>query len=257
MLPHYSALKVAETFRMLEALAPGRIDLGMGRAPGGDRLTASLLNPSNTFNSRDFVEQLLDLQNYLNDIPSLHSDRGPVRATPIVKTVPAQWLLSSSGESSKVAAELGMGFGFALFINPFGAAEAVNTYKQHFRPSANLSEPEALVAVFMFCSNDKEKNEQTRKVWLYRFLQLETRGRLDPVDYEDIRNYVFSPQELKRVDVIRQRFVIGKPEEVKKRLEQLAETCGVHEIMAVNAGIRFEDRLESYRLLAQAWGLLG
>ena len=128
MLPHYSALKVAENFRLLEALFPGRIDLGMGRAPGGDRLTAHALNPHNTFSEQDFVEQLMDLQAYLRDekVPDTIHER--VMAAPQAATSPELWLLSSSGQSGLFAAHLGMAFSFAQFINGNGGPAARRPY---------------------------------------------------------------------------------------------------------------------------------
>jgi luciferase family oxidoreductase group 1 len=130
MLPNHSALKVAENFRMLETLFPGRIDLGMGRAPGGDRITSSLLNPSNTFSEKDFMQQLYDLQGYLNDESDPGSLQARVKAIPITDTVPELWLLSSSGQSALFAAHFGMAFSFAHFINPKGGPASVQAYRK-------------------------------------------------------------------------------------------------------------------------------
>src|ERR1700744_1566833 len=110
MMPNHSALKVAENFRMLEALFPDRIDLGMGRAPGTDRLPASMLNPSNQFREQDFIEQLYDLQNYFHDRGELGTPQSKIKAIPQVKTVPDMWLLSSSGQSGFFSVLFWLGF---------------------------------------------------------------------------------------------------------------------------------------------------
>jgi luciferase family oxidoreductase group 1 len=255
MLPHYSSLKVAENFRLLEALAPGRIDLGIGRAPGGDRLTAAFLNPYNRFREEDFIEQLGDVQHYLNNSHKSESDKGKVMAIPLAKGVPEQWLLSSSGQSGNFAAHFGMGFAFAHFINPNGGPFAVENYKEHFCPSDNLKKPAALVAFFMFCSENKEKNEQVKAVLDYRFLQLETKGKFTPVTFEDIKDVSYSYQERQRIEYNQQRFVIGTPEEVKSTMNKMATDYQVEELMAANAAFEFEDRLRSYELLAEVFDL--
>ncbi|RAK01999.1 luciferase family oxidoreductase group 1 [Larkinella arboricola] len=255
MLPHYSALKVAENFRMLETLFPGRIDLGMGRAPGGDRVTASLLNPTNTFSDQDLVQQLFDLQNYLNDRYAPGSVQAKVRAMPIPPSVPEQWLLSSSGQSGTLAAHFGMGFSFAHFINPHGGPEAVQHYRARFQPSENLEQPQVNVAIFVFCSNDPETVQRQQAMIDYRFLQYETRGKVDPFDYDDIKTVDFSPAEEARIQHNRQRMIMGNAEEVKKQLLIYADRYEVDELMLVNVGTEFEERLESYRLLAEAFEL--
>ncbi|HEY1115844.1 MAG TPA: LLM class flavin-dependent oxidoreductase [Chitinophagaceae bacterium] len=250
MLPHYSALKVAENFRMLETLFPGRIDLGVGRAPGGDRITAYVLNPANQFNEKDFVQQLLDLQAWLNDLSEEGTVHEKVKATPIAPSVPQQWILSSSGQSGIFAAHLGMAFGFAHFINPHGGSAAVQQYKDRFKPSINLQQPESLVAIFVFCSEDEEKVAQNRAVTAYRFLQLE-KGRFDPVTYEEVKGVEHTPYELSRIEANSPRFVMGTPPQVKEQLEGLAAAYGVEEIMVANIALSFEDRLRSYELLAE------
>ncbi|GAA4395077.1 LLM class flavin-dependent oxidoreductase [Nibrella viscosa] len=251
MLPHYSALKVAENFRLLESLFPGRIDMGVGRAPGGDRNTASVLNPGNTFSEQDFAQQLFDLQNYLNDRPVYQN----VKAMPVPPSVPEQWILSSSGQSAYFAAHFGMGFSFAHFINPNGGPQAVALYRERFQPSENLDQPQATMALFVFCSDDEETVRQQQAIVDHRFLQLETRGRLDPVDYDDVKAVVYSPAEQQRIEYNRQRMVLGSPEQVKDQLLRYADQYGVDELILANIASDFADRLRSYELLAEACAL--
>jgi luciferase family oxidoreductase group 1 len=250
MLPNHSALKVAENFRMLEALAPGRIDLGMGRAPGTDRITASILNPSNQFREQDFVEQLADLQNYLHDTADPGTIQQKIRAIPQVDTVPAIWLLSSSGQSALFAAHFGMAFSFAHFINPVGGPQAVKMYRDRFQPSDDLQEPQANMAIFVFCSDDPEKVARHKAVMDARFLQFE-RGIITPLSYNDVKDVVYTEAEQDRIRYNRQRVVAGSPEMVKMRLSQLAESYAIDEIMAVTITEDFDDRMRSYELLAE------
>src|ERR1700761_7997487 len=207
MMPNHSSLKVAENFRMLEALFPGRIDLGMGRAPGTDRITASILNPSNQFKEQDFVEQLMDLQNYFHDTGEPGTIQARIRAIPQVKTVPNMWLLSSSGQSGLFAAHFGMGFSFAHFINPVGGPEAVAIYRERFKPSDDLAGPQVNMAIFVFCSEDEEKIRQHKAMMDYRFNQFEKGGPLVPVAYEDIKDITYSVAEMERIRYNRQRVV--------------------------------------------------
>jgi luciferase family oxidoreductase group 1 len=255
MMPNHSALKVAENFRMLEALAPGRIDLGMGRAPGTDRITASILNPSNHFAEQDFVEQLADLRNYFHDRADPGTIQQKIRAIPQVKTVPAMWLLSSSGQSGLFAAHFGMGFSFAHFINPVGGPQAVQLYKDKFQPSEDLQQPEANMAIFVFCSEDEEKVMQHKAVMDHRFIQFEKGLGLSPYGYEDIKETEYTLQEQDRIRYNRQRVVAGNPTMVKSRLTQLAESYDVNEIIAVTIAEDFDDRLQSYKLLADMFVL--
>jgi luciferase family oxidoreductase group 1 len=257
MMPNHSALKVAENFRMLEALAPGRVDLGMGRAPGTDRLTASLLNPSNHFSEQDFIEQLSDLQNYFHDTGEPGTPQGRVRAIPQVKTVPNMWLLSSSGQSGLFAAHFGMGFSFAHFINPVGGPQAVRQYRERFQPSPDRDQPVANMAIFVFCSDDEEKILQHKAVMDHRFIQLERGAGITSLGYEDVKDVQYSLQEQDRIRYNRQRVVIGKPQMVKDRLTLLGENYGVDEIMAVTIAEDFDDRLLSYKHLAELFEIAG
>ncbi len=252
MMPNHSTLKVAENFRMLETLYPGRIDLGMGRAPGGDRFTASILNPSNTFSEKDFVQQLYDLQHYLYD--KHNPDIQPrVRAIPITTTVPELWLLSSSGQSGLFAAHFGMGLSFAHFINPTGGPEAVSMYRERFKPSEQLAEPVASLGIFVMCADTEEKAAQLQATMDVQMLHIEQGIRQGFSAYEDIRDYQFTSAERERVMFNRQRMVSGTPEQVKDKLTKLAAAYEVDEIMAVTITYDFADRLRSYELLAEAF----
>ncbi|HEX8503981.1 MAG TPA: LLM class flavin-dependent oxidoreductase [Hymenobacter sp.] len=256
MLPHYSALKVAENFRMLETLFPGRIDLGMGRAPGGDRLTAHALNPANTFSEQDFVEQLMDLQAYLRDdkVPETIHER--VMAGPQAPSVPELWLLSSSGQSGLFAAHLGMAFSFAQFINGHGGPAAVRTYRQRFQPSKELAAPLANMAVFTICADTEAKAQELRAamdLMLLRFGKGE-RGTFPTAD--EVRSYQFTAEDRLHLRHNQGRVVSGTPEQVHAQFTALAAEYAVDEITAVTITADFQDRLRSYELLAEAFKLI-
>jgi luciferase family oxidoreductase group 1 len=255
MLPHYSALKVAENFRMLETMYPGRIDLGIGRAPGGDRLTASLLNPANKFDEHDFIEQLQDLDRYLTDAGAPGSPQEKVKATPQAPTVPERWLLSSSGQSGLFAAYLGWAFSFAHFINPQGGPQMLRMYRERFRPSALLAQPMANVAIFVLCADTAAKAQELEDTMVLQMIRLERGERVGFPPYEEIRDYRYSAAELDRVAYQRQRMVSGTPEVVKAKLEALAAEYATDEITIVTITYDFADRLRSYELLAQAFEL--
>lgn len=251
MLPNHSALKVAENFRLLEALYPQRIDLGIGRAPGGDRLTSRLLNPSNTFDPQHYIEQIQDLQCFLTDTPCEGNANGKIRAIPKIDTVPALWMLTSSGESAYLAAHTGMALGFAQFINPVGGAEAIAVYRARFNPSGLLAAPQANVGVFVFCSESEESVARTQAVMDYRFLGFE-KGRIDDMpDYATASSYQYSPAEWQRVLHNRQRTIMGTPDVVKEKITALAAALDVTEVMAATFAESREDRFRSYELLAE------
>lgn len=255
MLPNHSTLKVAENFRLLEALYPNRIDLGVGRAPGGDRITASLLNPSNTFNPQDYVQQISDLKNFLTDTPSEGNMDGKVKAIPTIDTVPELWMLTSSGESAYLAAHAGMALAFAQFISPNGGAEAVATYKRRFQPSATLATPQASVGIFAFTSDEERKVHEVQSVMDYRLLSFE-KGRFDEIPtYEVAKAYNYTPGEWQRVLYNRGRMVIGHPEEVKQKITQLANAMDVNEVILATFTEEAEDRFRSYELFAEIFEL--
>ncbi|MFB9863835.1 LLM class flavin-dependent oxidoreductase [Rufibacter immobilis] len=256
MLPHYSALKVAENFRLLETLYPNRIDLGIGRAPGTDRKTAALLNPYNQFNEQDFIGQLMDLDRYLQD-GLQGAEAAGVKVTPRSATTPERWLLSSSGQSGVFAAHFGMGFSFAHFINPNGGAEVMRAYQSRFSPSALMKEPAGNFGIFVICADSEEKAQQLQLSMDMLMLHIR-QGKAGGVpSYETAKAFYddLAEDELAQVQYNRQRTVVGTPAQVKVRLDALAEEYNVDEIVVVTITYDFQDRLRSYELLAEAYGL--
>ena len=256
MLPNHSALKVAENFRLLEALYPGRIDLGIGRAPGGDRLTASLLNPSNMFNPKDYIQQIVDLKAFLSGNAEEGTVYEKVKAIPHIESAPELWMLTSSGESAYIAAHFGMALSYAQFINPTGGAEAIRAYREKFRPSAELTEPKVSVGIFVFCGDTKEKADQVQAVMDYRLLSIE-RGKLDETpSYESIKNCRYSQDEMIRIAQNRKRMITGTQAEVKEKIIHLAQTLDVEEVVVATFADTLEDRLQSYELISEAFELV-
>ncbi|HSY61725.1 MAG TPA: LLM class flavin-dependent oxidoreductase [Cytophaga sp.] len=254
MLPNHSALKVAENFRMLETLFPGRIDLGMGRAPGTDRLTSSLLNPSNEFAEEDYLRQLDHLQNFFTDTAYTRDNR-QILAVPQSTTVPDQWILSSSGGSSLIAAKFGLGLVVAKFINGFATREVIETYKKNFRPSEYFPTPHAMISVFVLCAETEAKAAEMRKFMDYIFIQFEAGKFHNFADYETIQKYVFTQEELQRIKYNSGRVISGTSESVKKQLETLAEEFNVDEIIISTMAGNSTDRKRSFELLAEAFEL--
>jgi len=252
MLPNHSALKMAENFRTLEALFPGRIDMGIGRAPGGDRVTAYLLNPANDFSEESYRQQLDYLQLFFSDTAG--TENGRILAIPQAATSPRQWMLSSSGGSSKIAAQYGMGLAVAKFINGNATPDVVSDYIENFKPSSAFPTPHAIVSIIVLCAETPLQVYQMRKVLDYRFIQMEKGNFTSLSSYEDIRNYEFSDMELLRIQANAGRVISGTPDIVKSELTKLADAFNTDEIV-VTTMATFEERKRSFELLAQVFEL--
>ncbi len=253
MLPNHSALKVAENFRMLETLFPGRIDLGIGRAPGSDQITARILNPSNDFSEESYLLQLTHLQHYFHDTAG--TQYGSLLAVPQSDTIPMQWILSSSGGSAAIAAQYGMGLAIAKFINGHAHPEMAANYRRSFKPSEQLQEPQVLLAISVLCAETEQKAQEMRKLMDYRLLQFE-KGNFDkPGTYESIKDYSFSPDELARIKYNSGRVISGTKVQVREQLSKLAEDFNVDEIMVTTMTDNKADRRKSFELLAEEFEL--
>jgi luciferase family oxidoreductase group 1 len=256
MLSHYSALKVAEQFRMLEALYPRRIDLGIGRAPGSDQLTAiALQHGPGALGIEHFPNQISDLLGFLdNRLPADHPF-ARIRAMPMGETSPEVWLLGSSDQSAIFAAYFGCAFSFAHFINDEGGPEIMDAYRQRFQSTERLANPQGSIGVFVVCADTEAEARRlaaSRDLWRLRQRQ----GILAPFPPpEDALAYPYNPAELRLVEYHRQRQIVGGPEQVKQQLLALAEAYAVDEVVVLTICHDFAARKRSYALLAGAFGL--
>lgn len=254
MLPHYSAYKVAENFRVLEALYPQRIDLGLGRAPGGMPRARMALQEGRQ--PADYALQVADLTAYLTDtLPVDHRFSG-LKATPVVQTAPPLWLLGSSDWSAHLAAVQGTAFMYAHFINSEGGVEAVRNYHDRFEPSTLRAQPQAGVAVFVICAEtDHEADLIAKSLDLALVMLANGQVGAGTPTIEEALAYPYGRYELLLVHENRKRMVVGDATSVRQQLEALAAAYGVEEVMTVTSTARFEDRMHSHELVAKSFGL--
>jgi luciferase family oxidoreductase group 1 len=257
MLSHYSALKVAEQFRVLETLFPGRIDLGIGRAPGSDQRTAWALANGAGRDIEQFPQQIADVVAWLHDrFPDQHPFGG-VRAMPAGPTAPEIWLLGSSDASALYAADQGLAFSFAHFINADGGPEVTRLYRERFRPSPELAAPRASVAIWAVCADTEEEARRLARCRELSLLRLYT-GRYGPFpSVEEAETFPYTPRDLAIIEHARGRTVAGTPEVVREQLAAMARVYGVDELVVVTITHDFKARVRSYELLAEQFGLKG
>ncbi|HTQ14243.1 MAG TPA: LLM class flavin-dependent oxidoreductase [Rhizomicrobium sp.] len=260
MLTHYSPLKVAEQFRMLEVLAPGRIDLGVGRAPGSDPRTAQALQAGPEGWGIDaFPSQVHLLRQFLDDasgtpLPDDHPYRG-IHAMPRGTTRPELWMLGSGIHSAVYAAELGLPFSHAHFISPEGSEEACDTYRARFKPSPWCGRPTISMGVAALAAETEEEARRlalSRNLWVVKLLTGQPIAFPSP---EEARDYAYTDQERALLRGIEMRSTVGTPEQVRAKLLKLAERHGAEELVVVTITYDFASRLKSYELLARAFML--
>jgi luciferase family oxidoreductase group 1 len=251
MLPHYSALKVAEQFRVLEALAPGRIDLGVGRAPGGDMRTARALNPNAHAAADDFPEQVRDLQAWTT-LPSHHG----ITAHPRGAHAPEVWILGSSNYGAQLAAHFGLPYAFAyFFVDGQGAEEALAIYRRLYQPSERHPTPQPTVCVWALVADTHEEachHALGRERWRVD----RARGVLGPLQSPDvIAARGFSADEWPTIEAMRSKAFVGTAAEVGAQLRALASELQLEELVVNTWAHDPAARRTSYALLAQEFGL--
>ena len=255
LLPYYSPLKVAEVFRMYEALFPGRIDLGIGRAPGGNLLTARAMNADAFAGEDRFPTQVQETVGYMNDALPPDYPFHAVKAMPGRPTSPEVWLLGSSDYSGSLAAYLGLRFSFAHFISAHGGPAVMRGYRGDFRPVYRDEQPYCMVAVFAICAPTQSEAERLAASIDLRRLQM-ARGEEEPIaTIEDALARSYTDAERAIIEKERARAVIGTPDAVKQRLLELKEQFQADEIMVITITGDYASRLRSYELLAAAFGL--
>ncbi len=251
MLPNHAALKVAETFRTLSALHPGRIDLGLGRAPGSDHMASRALRAGD---GHDFPAQLAELQAFCGgrDFAANHPYRDVV-AVPDDAPLPPIWLLGSSGASAQWAGSLGTGYSFASHFSPAPAAPAFRAYRESFCPSPQFQQPHAVLGVAVVCAATTEEADHLARTMDLAWLRIRRGAFLPLPSPETAAAYPYSAHEREAVREYRSHTVIGTPTQVRARLERLALDSGADEVMVVSNLYDHAARLRSYALLAQAF----
>ena len=257
MLPHYSTLKVAEQFRVLEAIAPGRIDLGLGRAPGSDGRTAYALNPNADSAAEHFPSAVRDLLDWLagERLVEGHPFRDIV-AQPRGPSTPEMWILGSSDFGAQVSAHFGLPHCFAHFISERGAAQALRLYRENYRPSAR--HPEPLGAVCIWALAAETEVEATRLFSSRALARLNRdRGVFAPLaSPEEAAAYPYSDADRAHLARIGERAIYGTPDVVAAKLRQIAAECGVEEMAVLTAVHDPAARRRSYTLLAREFGMV-
>ena len=255
MLPHYSAFKVAENFRLLETLHPGRIDLGLGRAPGGDQRTMfALAHPGRPKDVRAYPDQVDDLIGFLGDaLPPGHPFAG-LRVGPPVAGMPEVWLLGSGVDSAMLAADRGLPFSFAHFFGSSDQGPAIAAhYRRHFRPSARCPAPRVHVAVQVMCADTREEAEwHASSLKLGRIQMARNQGGDGIVSPEEAARHVFTPEEEAFLAHSGMRATVGDPAHVGAELEAIAAAYGADEFGIVTICFDFEARLRSFERVARA-----
>jgi len=257
LLPYYSAFKTAEVFKMLEALYPGRVDLGIGRAPGGDQRTARAVGGGRMPTAEDFPEQVWELVHHLDGtLPDDHPFK-KVRMQPEGKTAPEVWLLGSSDYSGLLAAQLGLRFSFAHFINAQGGDQVTRAYKARYNAAGREPAPQAAVCCFVICAESDAEAERLAKVVDSR--RLDMAYNLDtPVPTQaqaEKRSHTYTDQERAHIQSQRARLVHGSAHTCKEKLLKIAEQFAADELMVLTITGDYATRLDSYERLAQAFKL--
>ena len=263
MLSHYSSLKVAEQFRMLDAFYPGRIDLGIGRAPGSDQVTAAaLVYPRPRANIDTYAPQVMDLLGFLDgEFKAGHPFLGvKAFAGPVPETTPEVWLLGSSDFSARLAGVLGLPFAFADFFGnvPHGPIVA-DLYRKEFRPSSYLDAPRLSVAVQVICAPTEEEaiflggSRNINKLGV-RPAQPPRRGLISP---EAAAEYPVNDDERRQLESLKSGYIDGDPAQVRDRLLEVAEEYGADEVGIVSNCYAIAARIRSYELIAKALGIVG
>jgi luciferase family oxidoreductase group 1 len=256
MLPNHAPLMVAERFKVLEALFPGRIDLGLGRAPGSDPVTSYALRArQDPREGDDFLErfqELLLLER--GGFPENHPFRN-IRAVPADVALPPIWLLGSSGYSAELAAAVGMGFAFAYHFADYDAASAMLSYREHFKPSATLAAPYAILGTAVIAADSDAEAERLALSADLHYARRAKGEYLPFVSPEEAAAYPYTAIDRQRIAQYRTRLVVGGVERVKERLLALATATRADELMITTMVYDHATRRHSYELLADAFAL--
>jgi luciferase family oxidoreductase group 1 len=254
LLPNYKPYKVAETHNMLAALFEGRIDIGIGRSPGGSAEASLALSDNFLQQMSKYPESVKELLRFLyHDFPGDHMF-SKIIASPQPKVSPQPWILGTSKKSAILAAECGTGYAYAHFMRNNGTS-IVEEYRDHFRKNERVEKPHIIIAVSVICAETTEKAE---KLALSQFLWaiLSSKGeKMNGIpSVEEAEQYSFTGKEEEMIQKMKDKMIIGNPREVKQQLLALQNLYRADEMMILTITHQYEDRLRSYQLLAEEIG---
>jgi luciferase family oxidoreductase group 1 len=255
MLPNYSSLKVAENFSMLEALHKGRVDLGIGRAPGTDPRTSYALRGKKSPTEQELLEQVEDLLHFFaRSFPDDHPYK-TIKASPDPSLIPELFMLGSTTGGVNIATQKGLGFAFAGQINPEFAIPVLRMYRNNFKPSRFLKEPKGILSIIVIVAQTEEEAKYLAQPAQLQWVKIATGQIGARLGLEEANAYVYSVQEEIIKERTKNRFVIGSIEQVTDILHNLAKEAQVDELMIFDSYPNLESRLTAYQLLANAFEL--
>ncbi|MBD8038503.1 LLM class flavin-dependent oxidoreductase [Solibacillus sp. A46] len=252
LLPHYRPYKVAETFNMLATLFPDRIDLGIGRAPGGSSEAMTALSGNFIKNVGNFPALVRDLLHFINDDFPTDNEYSKLSASPIPENPPVTWLLGTGKKSALLAAEHGLPYTFGYFMSDQDGAAIIKEYIDTFKPRKEGQTPQVIVTVNVICGETTEKAEDVAASYLIWSLQMD-KGEVHQgvPSISEAKQYKLTEKDLETLEKVKQNIIIGNPHEVKQKLLKLKAKYEADELMINTITYLPEDRIRSYELIAK------
>lgn len=252
LLPHYRPFKVAEIFNTLATLFPNRIDLGIGRAPGGSAEAMTALSGNFIKNVGNFPSLLRDLLHFLDDDFPTDSEYSKLSASPIPENPPIPWLLGTGKKSAILAAENGVPYTFGYFMSDEDGAAIIKEYINRFKPRKEGQKPQVILTVNVICAETTEKAEVVAASFLIWSLKMEKGESQQGVpSLSDAQQYKLTEKDKETLEKVRQKIIIGNPQEVKQKLYELKTRYEADEVMINTITYLPEDRIQSYELIAK------
>jgi luciferase family oxidoreductase group 1 len=251
LLPHYKPYKVAEVYNMLATLFPGRIDIGIGRAPGGSAEAANALSDNFLQQVWNMPKKVSELLHFLeNDFPLDH-EFAKLSASPIPQEPPVPWLLGTSKKSALLAAENGLAYSFGQFMSGNDGAEIIQQYLDAFQPRRQSQIPEVIITITVICAETDEKAEELALSTLIWAIQ-RAKGEANGVpSITEAKEYHLNDKEIGTIDKIRQNMIIGNPQKAMEKLNEVKTKYKADEVMIVTITYSPEDKIQSYQLIAK------
>ncbi len=250
LLPHYKPYKVAEVYNMLATLFPGRVDVGIGRAPGGSAEATNALSDNFLQQVWNMPEKVNELLHFLeNDFPADH-EFAKLSASPIPQEPPVPWLLGTSKKSALLAAENGLAYAFGQFMSGNDGAEIIQQYLDAFKPTNPRKIPEVIITVTAICAETDEKAEElalSTLIWAVQRAKGEEKG---VPSISEAKEYPLNDKEMGTIDKMKQNMIIGNPKKVMEKINEVKTMYRADEVMIVTITYSPEDKIQSYQLIA-------